>query len=186
MEDDLILFTWLNDFIFCPKSIYFHNLYGSFSNLSFQETTQINGSAVHEKIDSGQYSSRKDVLSGITVFCEKYGLSGRIDIYEINTGKLIERKNKVKEIYDGYVFQLYAQYFSLKESGYDVRSITIRSLSDNQRYPIALPEEDLKMFSKFEQTIQALRFFHPEHFIQENKAKCERCIYEPLCDSSLL
>ena len=27
--DDYILISWLNDFIFCPISIYFHQLYGN-------------------------------------------------------------------------------------------------------------------------------------------------------------
>ena len=26
--EDAVLFTWLNDYVFCPRSIYFHNLYG--------------------------------------------------------------------------------------------------------------------------------------------------------------
>lgn len=27
--EEIILISWLNDFIFCPVSIYFHNLYGA-------------------------------------------------------------------------------------------------------------------------------------------------------------
>lgn len=34
--EDLILITQLNDFIFCPASIYFHKLYGSESKLLYQ------------------------------------------------------------------------------------------------------------------------------------------------------
>lgn len=33
MEDSTILISQLNDFIFCPASIYFHNLYGDRDNL---------------------------------------------------------------------------------------------------------------------------------------------------------
>ncbi len=41
--EDLIPISNLNDFIFCPISIYFHNLYGEVDNIIFQTTDQING-----------------------------------------------------------------------------------------------------------------------------------------------
>ena len=37
-----ILTTQLNDFIFCPASIYFHNLYGETDKMVYQSTQQIN------------------------------------------------------------------------------------------------------------------------------------------------
>ena len=51
MTEQPILITWLNDYIFCPKSIFFHNLYGETERLSFQEVSQINGTKAHEAID---------------------------------------------------------------------------------------------------------------------------------------
>ena len=41
--EDLILISNLNDFIFCPVSIYFHKLYGNQDNLTYQSQYQING-----------------------------------------------------------------------------------------------------------------------------------------------
>lgn len=41
--DDVIIISNLNDFIFCPASIYFHKLYGSEDNLMYQSSYQING-----------------------------------------------------------------------------------------------------------------------------------------------
>lgn len=40
--DDIIIISNLNDFIFCPASIYFHKLYGSQDNLTYQSSYQIN------------------------------------------------------------------------------------------------------------------------------------------------
>lgn len=34
--DDLIIISNLNDFIFCPASIYFHKLYGSEDTIMYQ------------------------------------------------------------------------------------------------------------------------------------------------------
>ena len=45
--DDAILITELNDFIFCPASIYFHKMYKEMDRFIYQTTDQINGTAAH-------------------------------------------------------------------------------------------------------------------------------------------
>ena len=57
--DDLIIISNLNDFIFCPASIYFHKLYGSEDTIMYQSKAQLDGTKAHEKIDNGTYSTRK-------------------------------------------------------------------------------------------------------------------------------
>lgn len=56
--DDYILITQLNDFIFCPASIYFHNLYGSMDRILYQGTEQLNGTKAHEKVDTKGWLQR--------------------------------------------------------------------------------------------------------------------------------
>lgn len=68
----------------------------------------------------------------IDVYSEKYGVIGKIDMYDENKKLLVERKKHVNKIYDGYVFQLYAQYFAMLEMGYTISSLEIRSLDDNK------------------------------------------------------
>ena len=171
-----ILITWLNDYVFCPRSIYFHNLYGETERLSFQDVSQINGTKAHETIDKASYSSRKDIISGLSVFSEKYNLIGKIDIFDRNCGALIERKKKIKTVYDGYVFQLYGQCFALREMGYTVNSLTLRSLDDNKKFRVELPENDIAMFLKFEQAIKELEQMDITSFQQKNREKCLHCI----------
>ena len=60
--DDAIPISYLNDFVFCPASIYFHQLYGSMDTMLFQDTEQINGTFVHEAIEEIRYSSKRDIL----------------------------------------------------------------------------------------------------------------------------
>ena len=184
--DDLIIISNLNDFIFCPASIYFHKLYGSEDTIMYQSKAQLDGTKAHEKIDNGTYSTRKNILMAIDVYSEKYGVIGKIDMYDENKKLLVERKKHVNKIYDGYVFQLYAQYFSLAEMGYKVKKIRLYSYTDNKLYPQLLPEENKEMLEKFERTIKAIRNFSFDDFHQDNCAKCKRCIYEPACDRSLL
>ncbi len=184
--EEIILISYLNDFIFCPVSIYFHKLYGKLDKILYQQQFQINGTAAHETIDMQTYSTRKDVLQGIDVYSEKYKIMGKIDVFDCKSGVLTERKNKIIEVYDGYVFQVYAQYFALIEMGYDVKKIRLHSMEDNKNYNIKLPEEDIEMFKKFESIIREIREFDIEKFTQTNVKKCEKCIYEPSCDRSLI
>lgn len=184
--DDYIIFSWLNDYIFCPVSIYFHQLYGEKKTTLVQNRNQLEGACAHSAVDEGRYSTRKDVLQAAFVICEKYRLFGRIDVFDIKNGILTERKKKISRIYDGYIFQLYAQYFSLLEMGYKVNKIRFHSLSDNKNYTIPLPEESPRMLAKFERTIAEIRNFKLEEYIQQNREKCLNCIYEPACDRTLL
>lgn len=178
--------TTLNDFIFCPASIYFHMLDSDTEKLTYQTAAQLNGAAAHKQSDSGKYSSKKSILQSMYVYSNKYDIVGKIDTFDVDKGLLTERKNKIGRIFDGYIFQLYAQYFSLKEMGYDVKEICLYSMSDNKRYKIRLPEHDGVMLNKFENTILQIKSFSLEGFKQENSEKCSRCIYEPLCAYSLL
>ncbi|MBS1589397.1 MAG: type V CRISPR-associated protein Cas4 [Bacteroidetes bacterium] len=184
--DSYITLSFLNDFIFCPRSIYFHQLYGSFAEAVYKQTPQYKGTAAHETIDEQTYSTSAHILQGMEVFSEQYNICGKIDIFDIKTGRLTERKREIKTIYDGYVFQVYAQCFALREMGYTVSEIVIHDLVHNKNYPILLPEQDEKMFTKFQLLIEDIDSFDMETtaFTPE-KAKCTTCIYNQLCDASL-
>lgn len=184
--DDLIIISHLNDFIFCPASIYFHKLYGSEDNLMFQSNDQLNGTKAHQSIDHNTYSTRKEIITNLDVYCEYYGLIGKIDIYDSGKKKLTERKKHISKIYDGYIFQIYAQYFAMTEMGYAVEKLEFQSMDDNKKYPVLLPEDDLAMKQKFEAVIRDLRTFDMTLFYQSNIEKCSRCIYEAACDRALI
>ena len=147
----------------------------------YQSTDQINGKAVHRTIDNQIYSGSA-FLQSLEVYCEKYNLIGKIDLYDKRKKQLIERKKKIARIYDGYIFQLYAQYFSMIEMGYEVNALIIRSVDDNRSYYIDMPADSPVMFQKFEKTIQEINKFQLDGFQQQNREKCSRCIYSPFCD----
>lgn len=172
----------LNDFIFCPVSIYYHNLFGDMDKMAYQKTEQINGTHVHQTVDHGGYSDRKNILQGISVYSERYNLYGKIDLFDVERGILTERKKKIKFVYDGYVFQMYGQYFGLTEAGYTVNQLRLYSYDDNKTYGVALPQDNLTMFGKFNELIEHINAFSPDTYVQKNPEKCAACIYEPLCD----
>ena len=103
--ESYITLSYLNDFIFCPRSIYFHQLYAGFNEQLYKQKPQVAGTEAHSSIDNKTYSTRNDVLMGIEVFSTKYNIVGKIDVFDCKTGKLTERKRAIKKIYDGYIFQ---------------------------------------------------------------------------------
>lgn len=183
--ESYIPIAYLNDFIFCPRSIYFHQLYGKYNDSLYKKKPQYAGKAAHDTIDKKKFTTRKGVIQGLDVYSEAFGLCGKIDVFDVSSGYLTERKRSVKVIYDGYIFQLYAQYFCLKEMGYQVSGLRIHDLIHNKNYPIPLPEEDRLMEQKFRQVLIELKSFDLNAPFRPNSEKCANCIYANLCDKSL-
>lgn len=178
--------TCLNDFIFCPASIYYHRFYDAMETMAFQRPSQINGTKAHEAVDSGSYSTAKDVITSLDAYSDAFGLTCKIDLYYSKEKLLVERKKKIKEVYDGYVFQLYAQYYCMKELGYDVEKLQLYSMDDNKKYNIKLPDCDIDMKKRFFKVIDDIVNFDITSFEQTNVEKCKYCIYEPACAYSLI
>jgi CRISPR-associated exonuclease Cas4 len=182
--ESYISISHLNDFIFCPRSIYFHRLYERFDDRFYKREAQIAGIAAHASIDEKKYSTRKDVLQATEIYSSKYNLVGKIDLYYIDEAHLVERKRSIKKIYDGYIFQVYGQYFGLLEEGYKVEKITIRDLTANKNYSIPLPDESPEWLEKFEMLLRDFSEFSLNDPFVPNPEKCKNCIYSSLCDHS--
>lgn len=180
MESYLTI-TQINDFIFCPRSLYYNGIYRDSSDKStYHDTPQIIGLAHHKTIDDGTYSSDAGVVTGLMVYSERYNLLGRIDILDIKRKLLTERKYSVTAVYDGFRYQLYAQYFALTEMGYQVEHLRLHSKKDNRNYDIPLP--DAVEISSFELMLDKVRSFRITDDFVPNPNKCAHCIYASLCD----
>lgn len=88
--------SFLNDFIFCPRSIYFHQLYGRSEEGLYHTTAQSEGKAAHKTVDTKTYTTSKKVLQTIEVYSAVYGIGGKIDTFDTEMGILTERKKKDK------------------------------------------------------------------------------------------
>lgn len=180
MESYIKLST-LNDFIFCPKSIYYHNLYDNYEKKLYQEEVQIAWTIAHESIDNGNYSSRKDILQWLSVYSEKYGIAGKIDLFYKREWKLVERKNKIEKIYLWYKYQLWWQMLCLEEMWYNVESLWLYSMSDNKTYKVYKPS-----FNEMEKFLELIEKYRKFDLLQkkwtQNTQKCLKCIYKELCD----
>lgn len=179
--ESYLMITQINDFIFCPRSIYYSGIFrNSVSTDIYHHTPQMIGCAAHETVDNNTYSSRKDIITGLTVFSSRYNLLGRIDILDLSAKLLTERKYSITAIYDGFKYQLYAQFFALQEMGYQVTQMRLHSQKDNRNYEIALP--DAAETIKFETILDKMRSFDLQQPFTPNQNKCKHCIYNPLCD----
>jgi CRISPR-associated protein Cas4 len=153
-------------------------MYEDFDKREYQETPQIAGKLIHQNIEDQKYSSAKRFIQGIYVYCEKYNLVGKIDIYDQEEKILIERKNKIKNIYLGYRYQLYAEYFCMREMGYKVKKLFLHSLSDNKRYEISLPNK--QDIAAFEKTLKQIKNFSQTDIVRHSCPHCQNHIYSPL------
>ena len=179
--DDYIQISKLNDFIFCPYSIYLHSIYENFDTSTYHSKFQKRGSINHARIDNKTYSTSKYIIQGKDIYSQKYGLVGKIDLYDSKQKSLIERKYKITKIYSGYKLQLFAQYLCMQEMGYQVNKLCFHSLVDNKNYPIAFPSgEDLNFLKD---TVKQIRNFRSKDavLLSISPLKCEKCIYNNLC-----
>lgn len=148
----------------------------------FHDVPQARGKAVHKTIDEQTYSSRKDILTGISVFSDELGICGKIDIYNVAQKALIERKYQLKTIYQGQLYQLWAQYFCMIEMGYEIEKLSLYAISENKTFQQALPTIAQKQ--ELQQFIESFKTFNPEYEISINSNKCAHCIYSNLCDKT--
>lgn len=181
--NDYIAIATLNDFIFCPYSIYLHSVYMESDDVMYKASPQVCGSIAHLPIDCKNASTRKLDIMSLPIYSDKLGISGKIDIFKQDKGLLIERKNHLTRIFRGQIYQLWAQYFCMVEMGYDVKELAFYDISANKTIPVELPDEtglnELKDF------IDKFKHFNPANeIITINKNKCIHCIYYNLCDKT--
>lgn len=119
----------------------------------------------------------------LPVYCDELGISGKIDVYKQDKHLLIERKNNLKRIFRGQIYQLWGQYFCLKEMRYEVEQLAFYEISTNKMIPIDLPGELGKQ--ELIGFIEQLKRYAPaSSTIQINPNKCIHCIYCNLCDKT--
>lgn len=181
--NDFIAIATLNDFIFCPYSIYLHSVYMESEDETYKAAPQTRGTIAHEGIDRKTASTRKADIMALPVYSEELGVTGKIDLYKQDRHLLIERKNNLKKIFQGQIFQLWAQYFCMIEMGYDVREIAFYEISTNKMIPMGLPEEDGKR--QLLEFIHRFKTYNPLSTpLTINPNKCAHCIYCNLCDKT--
>lgn len=149
----------------------------------FKAKPQVEGTFAHSATDSGKSSTRKDDLFSLPVYSDELGVMGVIDVYRREKKLLVERKNNLKKIFRGQLYQLWAQYFCLVEMGYQVEQIAFYEISTNkmlyQQLPGAVEKAELMAF------VEKFKNYSPERGVFKiNHNKCVHCIYCNLCEKT--
>ena len=180
---DYIALATLNDFIFCPYSIYLHSVYMETDGDVYKAAPQTRGTIVHGATDRKTGSTRLADIMALPVYSDELGISGKIDVFKQDKGLLVERKNNLKQIFRGQIYQLWGQYFCLREMGYDVKQIAFYEISANRMIPVQLPGEEGK--AELKRFIDRFKSYDPLTTpFTVNPNKCLHCIYCNLCDKT--
>lgn len=174
--------TYLNDFVFCPYSIYLHQVFDTNSEVLYSASPQQTGKAAHGKIDEEKPSRQPQTIKGAYVISNRLGVYGKIDTFYVKQHKLVESKYQIKTLYQGYYYQLWAQYFALTEMGYEVNEICFFSIKDKKTHPVKIPQQ--QEFDELRSHIRKIARFDFEKEINVNPVKCQHCIYASLCDKT--
>ena len=148
----------------------------------YKATPQVQGTIAHESVDNKTYSTKKNDILALSVYSNELGVMGKIDLFKVDEKILIERKYQLKRIFQGQIYQLWAQYFCLLEMGYDVQKIAFYEISTNKMIPLETPTETSK--EELKQFIARFKAFNPTDHIITNPCKCQHCIYCNLCDKT--
>ena len=180
---DYIPISQLNDFIFCPYSIYLHGVYIETEDDVYKASPQVDGTIAHHSINSKTASTRKDDICSLSVYSDQLGIYGKIYMLKQDTHTLIERKNHLKRIYRGQLYQLWGQYFCLIEMGYEVQKIAFYEISTNKMVEVDLPGD--AQWQELSEMIEKFKNYIPDSTqIATNPNKCSHCIYCNLCDKT--
>ena len=93
---DYISISTLNDFIFCPYSIYLHNVYMGGDEELVHATPQAKGKAAHAAIDGYDISNNKLRAQFSKFLIKQGGVRLQFSVYEINNTKRLIDTLKIK------------------------------------------------------------------------------------------
>ena len=180
---DYIPLSTLNDFIFCPYSIYLHSVYMEADEDLYKAFPQTKGTIAHKGVDEKNGRTLKNDIMSLPVYSDELKISGKIDVYKQDKHLLIERKNNLKRIFRGQIYQLWGQYFCMKEMGYEVDKLAFYEISTHKMIDVELPGDLDKL--ELIGFIKQFKEYNPAStMLKVNPNKCMHCIYCNLCDKT--
>ena len=178
--DDLIIISNLNDFIFCPASIYFHKLYGSEDTIMYQSKAQLDGTKAHEKIDNGTYSTRKNILiandklrTSFAKYLSRFGHRIQYSVFEIDNSKRIVDNivNDLTNTFEKRFSQSDSVYIFKMSSSCEVLRYGYAKNEENDFFIIEFILRPLFSFLPANFAGQTVKTFYPNQANSATKAK---------------
>lgn len=187
----LIPATWIKQYYFCPRIIYYLGVLGYSERLT---ESMIEGKEFHlseeqrakrrKSVAGEKKEPAKCVWSKLPIASEKLGLYGIIDeIYETENGLVIVENKFMKapkKPHPGHIYQAVAYAMLAEEKiGKIVRKIVIKYLKSNKSFEIPLTE-DIKKHVQW--TISRIKsIIEREKLPRGNDKKCKNCGFIRTC-----
>ena len=175
--ENFLAITALNDFVFCPYSIYLHEIYSPNKEETYHSKPQAKGKRLHDFIENNQ---NENDWKHAYVYSEKLKIFGKIDDFNPQSKELIEYKSTLAIAFRGYYYQIWSQYLCLMEMGIEVYHLAFYDFKENKKTPIDPPS--CNQIRELQQHIQKVKRFDFTSEIKTNPKKCARCIYSNLCE----
>ncbi|MEM1553230.1 MAG: CRISPR-associated protein Cas4 [Candidatus Bathyarchaeia archaeon] len=188
---NLIPATWIKQYYFCPRIIYFLGVLGYNERLteSISEGKDFHSSEEHrakrrKSVAGERKEPAKSVWSKLAVASEKLGLYGVIDeVYETENG-LVVIENKYmkasKKPFPGHIYQAAAYAMLAEEKIHKVaRKIVIKYLRDNKTFEIPLTENLRKHVIWIISRIKSI--IEKEKLPRGNPKRCRNCGFTKIC-----
>lgn len=177
--ENFLTITTLNDFVFCPYSIYLHEVYNPNKEEVYHGKDQSKGKRLHYFIENNQ--EVKDFKHAYVISTD-LKIYGKIDDYNCLQKELIEYKSKASTVYKGYYYQIWAQYYCLKEMGIQVNKLAFYDFSKGSKISLPLPTHYNLL--ELKNHIIKVQNFDFTSEIKINPNKCNRCVYKNLCEKN--
>ncbi|MEM0253996.1 MAG: CRISPR-associated protein Cas4 [Candidatus Bathyarchaeia archaeon] len=187
----LIPATWIKQYYFCPRIIYYLGVLGYSERLT---ESMIEGKEYHlseeqrakrrKSVAGEKREPAKRVWSKLSLASEKLGLYGVVDeIYETENGLIIVENKFMKapkKPYPGHIYQT-AAYAMLAEEklGKIVRKIVIKYLRSDKVFEIPLTEDMKKHVQWAISRIKSI--IEREKLPRGNDKKCKNCGFIRIC-----
>lgn len=170
--DDMINVSDINQFLYCPRRLYY---------LQFYQTQGINEFLVDGRKNHSKHGRRGGYIFELYVHSDRFGLHGKIDLIDCSDGmKPVERK-RGDRFFENDVIQLCAYGLLLEEYLEKPVGVGIIYLfGTNRRHEIPL-SDSLK--DKTIQIIEDIRSMKPEVIpgFANNPNKCTKCSVKLYC-----
>lgn len=187
-DDQVVLLSALNDFLYCPRRAWLHRVEGVFAHTA----DTLEGSYAHERVDSSGRMHRDGVriVRGMPLFSEALGLAGKADAVELHPppqpGEAdrpypVDYKHGRRRKWDNDDVQLCAQAICLEEMfAVPVPAGAIFHVASKRRREVVF---DQPLRQAVLEAIAGVRKMMSADAIPPPalRPQCKRCSLRPLC-----
>jgi len=174
----------ISEYMYCQRSA-FYKFYGFEENAHNKDL--IKGKIAHEavSVDSVRYTTGTKQQTDLKIFSHKYGLSGKLDLLEHKTGKLIPVEYKKGQVtnYPNHRIQLCLEVLCIEEMyATQIDSAYIYFTEANKRVAVEMfPELRQTTINLLNEIKRKLQSGNPTAFAKENNHKCFKCSFYETC-----